>query len=225
LKKEFTLETFKGMIDKVVAWNAIGGNLPTDNSLETIYLTLSREEAFSVNEFLQGWFNKDWEMVADGLADLTFTAGFLSCIVGSDFSRTAGIISTVDEAVANLTAGLINFDSFSKKYLGGNLFRLCEEMSEFMDVQSVFDRVNQSNLSKYVHESVLHEGFCLDGEVQHIESQERYSGVDWKQVGEYFVFTAGQDVKSGVVFDTPKVVKSSRFVDVEELGGLLEFVY
>ena len=47
----------------------------------------------------------------------------------------------------------------------------------------------------------------------------------WKQVGEYFVFTAGRDVQSGVVFDTPKVVKSSRFVDVEELGGLLEFVY
>lgn len=223
MKKEFTLKTFKRMIGKVVEWNEIGGNSVEDTSLIPVYIQLSREEFYGQSEFLQGWFTGDKEMQADGVGDLLFVYGFLCELMkdNSVYSNDEELDSHNEaEIIDHLSANLIHGDENYEA-----LYTFCRKMSHHMDIEAVFNRVHTSNLSKFVHESVLLEGFCLDGEVQHIESQGRYSGVDWKQVGEYFVFTARQDVQSGVVFNTPKVVKSSRFVDVEELGGLLEFVY
>ena len=94
-------------------------------------------------------------------------------------------------------------------------------MSEFMDVESVFNAVYESNMTKYVHEAQLGD-FDLDEEVRIIEEQNRYSGVDYHKVGSYYIFTAKQDVQSSVVFDKPKIVKPSTFKEVQ---GLEQFIY
>ncbi|CAH9014512.1 conserved hypothetical protein [Vibrio phage 501E54-1] len=220
-KKEFTLETFERIIDKVVFWNSLAGNLPEDRGLEKIYLQLSREEFFGQNEFLQGWFTGDKVMQADGVGDLLFTAGMLSRIVNDTqiiFKPSELNQLVVIEVVQHLSGDLINW----AESVYDSLFGLCYKMSEVMDVESIFEVIYQSNVSKYVHTDNLYGGFCLDGEVQAIESQGRYAEVDYKLVGDYYVFTALRDVKSGVVFDKPKIVKSSLFKDVE---GLEEFIY
>ncbi len=220
-KKEFTLETFDRIIDKVVFWNSLVGNLPEDKSLEEVYLQLSREEMFGKNEFLQGWFTGNRVMQADGVGDLLFTVGMLGSI-SKDFHlvNSSECLDFFDhsETVSILASALIDYNGA----VFDPLFALCVKMSEVMDVESIFEVIYESNMSKYVHVDNLYGGFCLDGEVQAIESKGRYAGVDYKRVGDYYVFTALRDLESGVEFDKPKIVKSSLFKDVE---GLEEFIY
>ncbi len=220
-KKEFTLETFERIIDKVVIWNSLAGNLPEDKGLEKVYLQLSREEFFGQNEFLQGWFTGDKVMQADGVGDLLFTAGMLSRIVDDNtVNLSPDTLKSVDtDAIIDFLSGdLIVWT----KSIYDSLFVLCYRMDDIMDVESIFEVIYESNMSKYVHVDNLYGGFCLDGEVQAIEYKGRYAGVDYKRVGDYYVFTALRDLESGVEFDKPKIVKSRLFKDV---AGLEEFIY
>ena len=219
MKKEFTQETFDRMLDKVVFWNSLAGNLPEDKSLEPVYLQLTREEMFGHNEFLQGWFTGDKVMQADGVADLIFTGGMLSRIQEDYRIFTDSELQSLktEEVVAQLSSDLIEHGGI----VNDSLYSLCFKMSEVMNVEAVFNAVYVSNMSKYVHEAELGD-FCLDEEVRLIEEQGRYSGVDYKQVGQYFIFTAKQDVQSGVVFDKPKIVKPSTF---KEPADLTPFIY
>lgn len=219
MKKEFTQEIFDKMIDKVVFWNKLAGNLPEDKSLEPVYLQLAREEMFGQNEFLQGWFTRDRVMLADGVADLIFTGGMLSRIKDDYRIFTDMELRSLktEEVVVQLSADLIEHEGI----VNDSLYSLCFKMSEVMDVEAVFKAVYVSNMSKYVHEVELGD-FDLDEEVRLIESQGRYSGVDYKQFGEYFIFTAKQDVQSGVVFDKPKIVKPSTFKEPIDLS---QFIY
>lgn len=216
MKKQFTQETFDRMIDKVVFWNGLAGNLPEDKSLEPVYLQLVREEMFGQNEFLQGWFTGDKVMQADGVADLIFTGGMLSRIQGVqprypvDFFSTCEMIAILADNLIDNSLGVYN-----------SLFGLCLKMSEVMDVEDIFNAVYDSNMSKYVHEVELG-NFDLDEEVRLIEEQGRYTGVDYRQVGQYFIFTAKQDVRSGVVFDKPKIVKPSTFKEPIDLS---QYIY
>jgi hypothetical protein len=91
-----------------------------------------------------------------------------------------------------------------------------------MDIKSLYKVISASNYSKYVHESALYYGFDLDGEVSYIESKGRYGDVTYKKVGEYYVFTAGKDLESRMVFDKPKIVKPITF---KEVFGLEQFIY
>ena len=219
MKKEFTLKTFEGMLDKVVFWNSLAGNDVKDESLIPVYLQLSREEMFGKNEFLQGWFTGDKVMQADGVADLVFTYGFLcklmqdSSIYENDVEiKSYSLEDMVNHLSTNLIYGYENYEA---------LYSLCLKMSEVMDVEAVFDTVYESNMTKYVHEAQLGD-FDLEEEVRIIEEQNRYSGVDYHKVGSYYIFTAKQDVQSGVVFDKPKIVKPSTFKEVQ---GLEQFIY
>ena len=216
MNKEFTLKTFEGMLDKVVFWNSLAGNLPEDKTLEPVYLQLTREEMFGKNEFLQGWFTGDKVMQADGIADLLFTGGMLSRIQKTEHEYDYIELST-NEVVASLAEDII--DNSLGVY--DSLYALCLKMSEVMDVEAVFNAVYESNMTKYVHEVQLGD-FDLDEEVRIIEEQNRYSGVDYHKVGSYYIFTARQDVQSGVVFDKPKIVKPSTFKEVQ---GLAQFIY
>lgn len=216
--KEFTLKTFEGMLDKVVFWNSLAGNDKFDFSLSPVYLQLSREEFYSHNEFLQGWFTGDKVMQADGVADLVFTYGFFCILEREDIHSVDEYqaVNYTDSAISEMSTNLINgvWDLSS-------LYTLCLKMSEFMDVEAVFNAVYESNMTKYVHEAQLGD-FDLDEEVRIIEEQNRYSGVYYHKVGSYYIFTAKQDVQSGVVFDKPKIVKPSTFKEVQ---GLEQFIY
>ncbi len=223
-KKQFTQETFDKMIDKVVFWNELAGNLPEDKSLEPVYLQLAREEMFGQNEFLQGWFTSDKVMQADGLADSVFTSGFLAVLTESAENfiipdEDYRDIYSVEEIIGEYSGTLINI--YGYELLLENLYALCLKMSVYMDVEAVFNAVYESNMTKYVHEASLGD-FDLEEEVGIIEEQNRYSGVDYHKVGSYYIFTAKQDVQSGVVFDKPKIVKPSTF---KEPIDLTPFIY
>ena len=226
-KKEFTIDTFYRMLDKVVEWNEIGGNCPDDTSLIPVYTQLAREEMFGQNEFLQGYFTGDKVMMADGTADSIFTGGFLSVLTQTDTLITdeyecKNEYRTFAEAVSAYSSNLI-----LEGDIGESLFAMCLYASEHFDVESVFNRVAESNFSKY-----LKIGFpettgldFLESQVNSIESEGRYGDVHFKEVNGYIVFLAGKDLQSGVVFDSPKIVKPTSYKSPEDLGGLEEFIY
>ena len=231
MKKQFTQETFDKMIDKVVFWNELAGNLPEDKSLEPVYLQLVREEMFGQNEFLQGWFTSDKVMQADGVADLIFTGGMLSCLQGDYRIFTDSELQSLEteEVIALLSSTLIEYGGI----VNDSLYSLCFKMSEVMDVESVFNAVYSSNMTKYATDDELagayqdQFGFIesvdfAEWQCEQIEEQNRYSGVNYHKVGSYYIFTAKQDVQSGVVFDKPKIVKPSTFKEPIDLS---QYIY
>lgn len=221
-KKEFTLEVFNNILDKVVLWNSVAGNKVSDESLIPTYKMLCNEEFYGHNEFLQGWFAGDKVMTLDGICDLLFTVGFLSKLAGSKpvTEETHFFTSGVEKnEISFLSTNLLCEDY---RFLQTNLFYFCKAMSAYFDIGGAFESVYESNMSKYIHESELYHAFCLDGEVSQIEDKGRYADVGYRKEGEYFIITAGRDVESGVVFDKPKIIKPSTF---HEPKGLEQFIY
>lgn len=223
-KKEFTRRTFDAILHEVVQWNKVGGNDVGDKSLIPIYTQLAREEMFGTNEFLQGWFTGDKVMTADGVGDLLFTAGMLCELYGSCDTFIIPPETYVSDFSDGEVISMLCEDLITKILPTSreHLFALCLKMSEYMDVEAVFAEISKSNFSKFVHQDELYGGFCLDGEVDYIENQGRYGGISYKLVGDYCVFTAEKDLKSGVVFDKSKLVKPSTFKEPEDLG---RFIY
>ncbi len=222
MNKEFTVETLNRMIDKVVIWNELGGNLVTNTDLKDIYLQLAREEMFGQNEFLQGWFSKDKVMQADGIADLVFTVGFLSRLVNNTQTLfTPQEISQMEESqcVDYLSSDLVHYTS--RVY--DSLHILCAKMSEHFDVEEVFNLVYESNMSKY---NLVSEIDNLGEELEVILNKGRYGDLSVKTVpspeGDRYVFLAGKDLQSGVEFAKPKIIKSSKFFEPE---GIEKFIY
>lgn len=223
-KKEFTIETFDTMLDKVVFWNSLAGNSVEDKSLIPMYLTLSREEMFGANEFLQGWFNGDKVMQADGVADLVFTVGFLARLREDNHpfleSRDWDTLR-VDESVAFLSTELI-VETCCESFYDG-LFGLCYKMSEYMDVEEIFNKVYESNMSKFLYDPdfTMTMG-TLDGETYKIEDEGRYGDLEAKRVGDYWILLAGRDLRENKVFPKAKIVKPSTFFEPKNLE---KFIY
>lgn len=223
-KKEFTVETFNEMLDKVVFWNSLGGNDVEDKSLIPMYLTLSREEMFGPNEFLQGWFNDDKVMQADGVADLIFTVGFLS-----QLKKERKLILD-DEDLCPLSTGEVIYylageliEEIYYTCLYDSLYGLCYKISEYIDVEAVFNAVYESNMSKYVDIKTIGDlEWFIHEEIGDIESQGRYAEIVTRKQGDYIILLANKDVREGKVFDKPKVVKTSRFFEPKNLE---QFIY
>ena len=95
-----------------------------------------------------------------------------------------------------------------------------------MDVEGVFNTIYESNMSKYLDSSNFwtkeERDLALHKEVDYIISQGRYAEVSYYESNGYIVFTAQEDLQSGVVFPTPKIVKPSCF---QEVTGLEKFIY
>lgn len=221
-KKEFTLEVFNSILDKVVLWNSVAGNKVSDEGLIPVYLQLSREEFYGHNEFLQGWFTGDKVMILDGICDLLFTVGFLSKLAGSKPVNTETHFYTLEKEnteIDYLSSNLLREDY---RFLQSNLFYFCKAMSAYFDIEGAFESVYESNMSKYIHKSEVWHGNYLDDEVSQIEDKGRYADVSYRKEGEYFIITAGRDAESGVVFDKPKIIKPSTF---HEPKGLEQFIY
>ena len=249
MKKEFNLEIFNRMLDKVVKWNAIGGNSVDNKGLIPTYMALSREEFFGKDEFLQGWFSDDKVMQADGLGDLVFTFGFLCKLVGSKdylLSDEGVLISNIKSLISYMTNNLIEADLQDSQFWCEDLYALCLKFSEIMDVEGVFNTIYESNMSKYMPKSQVEAvaepfNISLDGweegnaetlnssvervlqeEYAMIRDQGRYAGISSYENEGYIVFTAEEDLQSGVVFSTPKIIKPSCF---QEVTGLEQFIY
>ncbi len=233
MKKEFNLEVFNRMLDKVVKWNAIGGNSVDNKDLIPTYVALSREEFFGKDEFLQGWFSGDKVMQADGLGDLVFTFGFLCKLLRSEdiiLTDKGILLSDIKSRIGSLSYNLLSEEDESE-YWCEDLYALCLKFSEIMDVEGVFNTIYESNMSKYMHRSdlfarAIYENTSVAEELirqySTIEEQGRYKGISSYRNEDYIVFTAEEDLQSGVVFPTPKIIKPSCF---QEVTGLEQFIY
>ena len=84
MKYELTLDDVLCMYTTVVGWNSYANNHPEDKSLSKIYHTLTMEEYFDSNEFLDGYKTHDCIMELDGICDMVYTGFFWAAINGLD---------------------------------------------------------------------------------------------------------------------------------------------
>lgn len=226
-KKELTLADILAFQTKVIDWNQIFGINPDSKEYTGLYQQLTFEECFKENELVESIEKGDMVGVADALADNLFTCLQWAVLDGKPltlddkqwFDRVVKGNDMKTIALEQYKDAVVNGDSYKAQT---SLLHLLESYSDVIDIIGAFNRVHESNLSKAVHES---KDIDISAEIANIESQGRYGDVTCVKSGEYWVFKAGQDVRDAVVFDKPKVVKSSHFQDVNNLGGLGQFVY
>lgn len=229
-QKILTGEDIIYMQEQVIKFNEIAGNNTKDKSLIPLYKSLTEEELLGEDELIDSWNKGDMVGVLDGLIDSVFVSFYWAVLNGHGFSKNnvdKWYETAIGEVDSYSTEELLSFLKdelkFNNTFGYQSIFTvLLYKLSEKFDIVSAFGIIKESNLSKFVHEDELYHGFDLDGEVAYIESKGRYGDVTYKKVGNYYVFTAGKDLESGVVFDKPKIVKSSLF---KEPIGLEKYIY
>lgn len=231
-KKVLTGEDILYMQDQVIKFNEIAGNNVKDKSLISLYKSLTEEELLGEDELIDSWNKEDMVGVLDGLIDSVFVCFYWAVLNGYGFSKSSSdkwYETAIDEVETYSTEELLSFLVDELKFdnpfgYQTNFIILLYKLSEKFDIVSAFDIINGSNLSKFVNvnrkEGVDQQD--LDLEVKYISSQGRYGGVNYHKVGDYYVFTAKEDVKNNVVFTKSKIVKPSSFKEVE---GLEQFIY
>lgn len=226
-KKELTFADILDFQTKVIEWNKIFGINPDSKEYIGLYQQLTFEECFGTDELVESVEKGDMVGVADALADNLFTCLQWAVLNGKPltlddkqwFDRVVKGNIMKNIALEQYKDAIIEEDSYKAQTA---LLHLLESYSDVINIVGAFNLVHKSNLSKAVHES---KDIDIAAEIAHIESQGRYGDVTCVKSGEYWVFKAGQDVRDGVTFDKPKVVKSSLFLDLDDLGGLGQFVY
>lgn len=221
--KRLTIEDLLYMQDKVVEWNKIFGIYPSSKEMVPLYQALSHEEFFGEDEFLESYKKGDHEGILDGCADLAFTVMQWAVMSGYFIRETDKSVlippSNVDFEISCLEYEISHKFAWEAQTA---LMTVLYLLSEKYDILGAFDRVCESNYSKALHKD---NSVDIEAEIEYILSQGRYEDITCEESGDYYVFKAGKDLQSGVVFDKGKVVKHSKFVSVEDLGGLSEFVY
>lgn len=203
--------TFNKMIQTVIDWNHIAGNDVKDDALKDLYMKLAREEMFGTDELMQGWLTNDPEKIMDGVGDLIYTYGFLCALEhgGVPEFEPQDDVGNVKESLVDVARSLI----ISKPDIN-KLYVLLTYMSEIMDVEGVFDTITTSNMSKF---PLVDDVSCPYKELEKIQSQGRYDDISFIEFDGRYVFFADKDIKAGVIFDEPKIVKPSQFQEPEDL--------
>lgn len=227
MKKELTFANMLYMQDKVVNWNKIFGINSTDSEFTTLYGQLTSEECFGEGELLDSLEKDDQAGVLDALIDLVFTGFQWSVLSGVSLEEyedkwfnedvVTGTFSR--EILVDMLAHYIKQGSASSTQT--ILVNLLYQYSEVFDIMAAFERVLESNMSKAIH---VEKHVDIKQEVAMIEEQGRYGDITFNQQGDYFIFKAGKDLRENVTFDKPKIIKSTHFKSVEDLGGLEEFI-
>ena len=231
-KKVLTGADILYMQEQVIKFNEIAGNNVKDKSLIPLYKSLTEEELLGEDELIDSWNKGDMVGVLDGLIDSVFVSFYWTVLNGDGFNKNSAdkwYETAIDEVDTYSTEELLSslkYELTSDNPFGyqTNFMILLYKLSEKFDIVSAFDIINESNLSKFV-DSKKEGGVDqqdLDLELKYIESQGRYGGVNYHKVGDYYVFTAKEDVKNDVVFTKSKIVKPSSFKEVE---GLERFIY
>ena len=236
--KGFTLsaQDIKDFTQTVIDFNALIGNdlLTTDPVMKAkllkTYNTLSMEEITGEGELAESLEKGDKEGSLDGICDLLYT-GLAYCVLeGGKCNLNRGEewfdnevwkgdshSSFVEESIHDMIYSLEKNKVYAFQT---ELLILLGHLHHKMDIVAGFKRVTESNFSKAMLTSSIEN---VGQEIQTIIDKGRYTGVATREVGEYTVFTATGDLREGKTFASPKVIKSSQFKDVSELGGLLEF--
>jgi len=222
--KLLTFDNVLYIQQSVKKWNEIFGIYEGDSKFSPLYQQLSYEECFKGGELLDSLEKGDKVGVLDALGDLSFTVFQWALCEGQPLELTER--SGYDKVVVpnpcktlylkRLKDAILNKDSFGA---ATNLIHLLYSYSYEFDIVGAFNVILESNTSKALLKSK-----CVDiqKEIDYITSQGRYRDVVVEESGEYYVFKAGRDLRDGVVFDKPKVVKHSQFKDV---SGLEHFIY
>lgn len=231
-KKVLTGADILYMQEQVIKFNEIAGNSVKDKSLIPLYKSLTEEELLGEDELIDSWNKCDMVGVLDGLIDSVFVSFYWSVLNGYGFNKNSAdkwYETAVGEVDTYSTEELLSFlkDELTLDNPFGyqSIFMiLLYKLSEKFDIVSAFDIINESNLSKFVNSKrkggVKQQD--LDLELKYIGSQGRYGDVGYHKAGDYYVFTAKEDVKNNVVFTKSKIVKPSSFKEVE---GLEQFIY
>ena len=238
-KKGFTL-TAKDLLNfnnTVIKFNTMMGNdLHTTDpeqkaKLVATYKNLSLEELTSEGELIESFEKGDKEGIMDGLCDLIYV-GFAYCTLEGgrcNIDRDEGWVmegswkdsyfrpASPKQSMTHMVDVLNSDNPYAFQT---ELLILLGSMYKEFDIVKGFARVTESNFSKVILTETITD---LEGEIQTIINAGRYAGIATREVGEYTVFTATEDVREGRKFAAPKTIKASSFVDVSDLGGLLEF--
>lgn len=229
-KKVLTPEDIYYMQSEVTKWNEVFRNSLTDKSLIPTYENLVREEWGGKGEYYESYLAGDLVGRADGICDLIFTGMMLATLNNCHYTKKdKGWLEYVlsrsnvdlDEEIKEIGLWINDAASIHSK-ISAHLPHLLRAESEYMNIRRAFDRVLESNYSKVIH---MPAKVDIAEEIARIEAQGRYADIFSDIKGKWIILRAHQDLQEGKYFEKGKIVKSSLFKDVKDLGGLDEFIY
>jgi len=227
--KKLTPEDFIYMQGKVLEWNILFGNDPSNKELISVYDGLVKEE---LNETLKAFEEVNEPEIIDGLCDLMYVAGFrwlledveLDDLFLQNLHKGYHTVNDVLEVLDDMVNG--------RKYIysGYTLQTLVVKLlylgSEKYNILEAFNRVTESNFSKAISkEDVILGKIDLGDCIESVENERRYEEVYFESCGEYYIIKAKVDKHEDKVYPTGKVCKGDWYKSVEDLGGLGEFIY
>lgn len=221
-----TIDDFRQAISSVCDWNLVCGNdftKPTDALIST-YQGLSEEEA---QEFVDAILSLDYGEMVDAICDMMFVVGFGAVLQGLVIDTIEPVIGTYLDLIKAIKAKDLKTALQVLAYIVTSGEPLVETRK--VDYVGAFARVLESNFSKFIPVDSISDDE-LKAECAKIESKGDYSGIKYEMrgddVNQVYVLLASTDERCDPPrhFKSPKIVKGSSFVSVEELGGLDEFV-
>lgn len=221
-----SIADFRQCIVQVCEWNLACGNdynKPTDALIST-YQGLSDEES---REFVDAILSLDYGEMVDAICDMMFVVGFGAVLQGLSIQTIEPVVGTYLDVVKAIKNKDLKTALQVLAYIVTSGNPLVENRK--VDYLSAFTRVCESNFSKFIPaDSITEDELKL--ECEKIEKVGDYSDITYELRGEVghqvYVLLARTDVRCVPPrhFKSPKIIKSSSFVSVEELGGLEEFV-
>lgn len=225
--KKLTVKDIMEMVYGVEEFNTLMGNSLEDKNLIKTYRHLTEEEFFGQSEFYQSYLNGDKDGCLDGMVDLVYVSFYWYLLHGYTFKEEY-IEQLIKEA--NMTSlktdvsdlkGLI--EQGLSYYVVNTLIRILakgETNSQF-DIMGAFKNIQDSNLSKVILKGTVD----VDKELSTIEGKGRYKDITVQEVINddkvYLCFKAGEDTENNVKFSSPKIIKTSLFVEPD----LKQFIY
>lgn len=197
---------------EILKMNLLVKNEPTNKEKIKVYKALTKEES---GEILEAVVYKDPVLLLDGMIDTLVVGSFLSLLenpsynFGSHFIHWKSIPQ--EEKVANFVT-LINFlihtheDGFFEKNVD-KIISLVEKNAGFLafDFLDGCKEVMRSNFTKFPKST---DNVNIEKEIEHIESQGRYTGVYTKHVIDI------EGIERIVFYnDKDKFIKPSMFED------------
>lgn len=225
--KQLTVQNIMEMVEGVKEFNTIMGNSLEDKNLIKTYRHLTEEEFFGQSEFYQSYLKGDKDGSLDGMIDLIYVSFYWYLLHGYTFKEVyieqlikESDMTSLKTDVADLK-GLI--EQGLSYYVVNTLIRILAktETNTQFGIMDAFNNIRESNLSKVILKGTVD----IDKELSIIESKGRYKDITVQEVTNddkvYLCFKAGEDTENNVKFSSPKIIKTSRFVE----PSLSKFIY
>jgi hypothetical protein len=223
--KKLTVEDLLYMEKCAQEFNILSGKTPFDKSDITSQVKYTLEE---IKEGVLADQENDKVEELDAICDSIVTGFYLNGLVsGKGFCPTwvKFLLDTHSAPTTDWGVLVSNLEKGKYSLFSTQLMSKVIELSYKYDIVGAYNRVTESNLSKFTDLSLFPTEVDILKQLDYIESQGRYGDLTYEIVGDKVVFKAYWDVREGVHFDKPKTIKPDSFKSVEDLGGLEEFIY